>query len=62
MKNLLIKEEQMRLSSKTQELLSSIEQRKDLDWIDVIDYLQRQLIIEAIGTNPSEQEIELGLK
>jgi len=52
----------MRLSPSTQQLLASIEHRKDLDWMDVIDHLQRQLIVEAIGSDPTEQEIQQGLK
>ena len=62
LKDLLIKEEEMRLSQKTQKLLSSIENRQDIDWMDMIDHLQRQLIIETIGENASEEEIVLGLK
>lgn len=54
----------MRLSPSTQQLLSSIEHRQDLDWMDIIDHLQRQLIIEAIGPDPpsTEPEIQQGLK
>ena len=62
LKQLLIKEEQMRLSSQTQQLLSSIEDRKDMDWMDVIADLQTQLIREEIGEDATEDEIQHGLR
>ncbi|CAF4437741.1 unnamed protein product, partial [Adineta steineri] len=37
LKHLLIKEEQLRLSQQTQQLLSSIQDRTDIDWMDIID-------------------------
>ncbi|CAF3372327.1 unnamed protein product, partial [Rotaria sp. Silwood2] len=58
LKDLLIQEEQIRLSQETQQLLSSIEDRKDIDWMDIIADLQTKLIKEAIG----EDEIQCGLK
>ncbi|CAF4243024.1 unnamed protein product [Rotaria sp. Silwood2] len=58
LKDLLIEEEQIRLSQETQQLLSSIEDWKDIDWMDVIADLQAKLIKEAIG----EDEIQCGLK
>ena len=52
----------MRLSQQTQQLLSSIEDRKDIDWMDVIDHLQTKLIKEAIGEDATEDEIQHGLR
>ena len=62
LKQLLIKEEQIRLSQETQQLLSSIEDRKDIDWMDVIAHLQIQLIREAIGEDATDEEIQQGLR
>ncbi len=62
LKNLLIKEEQMRLSQQTQQLLSSVEDRKDMDWMDVIADLQTKLIKEEIGEDATEEEIQHGLR
>jgi hypothetical protein len=62
LKDLLIKEEQMRLSEQTQQLLSSVEDRKDIDWMDVIADLQTQLIREAIGDDATDDEIQHGLR
>ena len=62
LKQLLIKEEQMRLSQQTQQLLSSIEDRKDMDWMDVIAALQTQLIREELGEDATEDEIQHGLR
>ncbi len=62
LKNLLIKEEQMRLSQQTQQLLSNVEDRKDIDWMDVIAELQTKLIKEEIGEDATEDEIQHGLK
>ncbi len=62
LKNLLIKEEQMRLSQQTQQLLSSVEDRKDKDWMDVISDLQTKLIKEEIGEDVTEDEIQHGLR
>ncbi len=62
LKQLLIKEEQMRLSHQTQQLLSSIEDRKDTDWMDVIANLQTQLIREEIGEDATDDEIQHGLR
>jgi hypothetical protein len=62
LKQLLIKEEQMRLSQQTQQLLSSIEDRKDMDWMDVIANLQTQLIREELGEDATEDEIRHGLR
>jgi len=62
LKNLLIKEEHMRLSQQTQQLLSNVEDRKDIDWMDVIADLQTKLIKEEIGENATEDEIQHGLR
>jgi hypothetical protein len=62
LKDLLIKEEQMRLNQQTQLLLSSVEDRKDIDWMDVIADLQAKLIQEVIGENVTEDEIQHGLR
>ena len=62
LKQLLIKEEQIRLSQETQQLLSSIEDRKDIDWMDVIAHLQAQLIRETIGEDATDDEIQQGLR
>ena len=62
LKDLLIKEEQMRLSRQTQQLLSSVEDRKDIDWVDVIADLQTKLIKEAIGEDATKDEIQHGLR
>ncbi|CAF1433075.1 unnamed protein product [Rotaria sp. Silwood1] len=62
LKDLLIKEEQIRLSQETQQLLSNIEDRKDIDWMDVIADLQTNLIKEAIGEDATEEEIQCGLR
>ena len=62
MKKLLIKEEQIRLSSRTQQLLSSVEDRKDIDWMDVIGQLQTELIKEEIGDDATDEEIQRGLR
>jgi hypothetical protein len=62
LKNLLIKEEQMRLSQQTQQLLSTIEDRQDMDWMDVIADLQTKLIREEIGEDATEDEIQHGLR
>jgi len=61
LKDLLMKEEQMRLSEQTQQLLSSIEDRTDIDWMDVIAELQTKLIKEAIGDDATDNEIQHGL-
>jgi len=62
LKNLLIKEEQMRLCQQTQQLLSTIEDRQDMDWMDVIADLQTKLIREEIGEDATEDEIQHGLR
>ncbi len=62
LKQLLIKEEQMRLSQQTQQLLSSVEDRKDIDWMDVIAHLQTELIREEIGEDATDDEIQRGLR
>ncbi|CAF4019058.1 unnamed protein product, partial [Rotaria sp. Silwood1] len=62
LKDLLIKEEQLRLSPETQQLLSSIEDRKDIDWMDVIADLQTKLIKETIGDDATDDEIQHGLR
>ncbi|CAF3189164.1 unnamed protein product [Rotaria sp. Silwood2] len=62
LQDLLMKEEQIRLSRETQQLLSSIEDRKDMDWMDVIADLQTNLIKEAIGQDATEDEIQCGLR
>ncbi|CAF4337681.1 unnamed protein product [Adineta steineri] len=62
LKHLLIKEEQLRLSQQTQQLLSSIQDRTDIDWMDIIDQLQTQLIKQTIGQDATESEIQHGLK
>ncbi|CAF1090069.1 unnamed protein product [Didymodactylos carnosus] len=62
LKDLLIKEEQMRLNAETQHLLASIEDRKDIDWMDMISDLQTKLITEAIGDNATQDEVQHGLR
>ena len=62
LKQLLIKEEQLRLSPEIQQLLGKIEDQRDIDWMDIIDDLQTHLIRDAIGENPSVDEIRQGLK
>ena len=62
LKDLLVKEERMRLSEQTQHLLSTVEDRQDIDWMDVIDQLQTQLIREAIGNDATNDEIQQGLR
>jgi len=62
LKNLLIKEEQMRLSHHTQQLLSAVEDRKDIDWMDVIADLQTKLIKEELGEDATGDEIQHGLR
>jgi hypothetical protein len=52
----------MRLSPQTQQLLSTIEDRKDIDWMDVIAHLQTQLIREEIGEDATDDEIQHGLR
>ena len=52
----------MRLTQQTQQLLSSVEDRKDIDWMDVIADLQTKLIKEAIGEDATENEIQHGLR
>ena len=52
----------MRLSEETQQLLSSIEDRKDIDWMDIIADLQTRLIREAIGKDATDNEIQYGLR
>ncbi|CAF1363640.1 unnamed protein product [Rotaria magnacalcarata] len=52
----------MRLSEETQQLLSSIEDRKDIDWMDIIADLQMKLIKNAIGADATEHEIRYGLR
>lgn len=62
LKNLLIKEEQIRLAPRTQQLLASIEDRTDIDWMDVIAQLQTELIREEIGQDATDEEIQRGLR
>ncbi len=62
LKQLLIKEEQMRLSQETQQLLSSVEDRTDIDWMDTIADLQGKLVKEAIGENATHNEIQHSLR
>ncbi|CAF1060001.1 unnamed protein product [Didymodactylos carnosus] len=52
----------MRLSAETQHLLASIEDRTDIDWMDIISGLQTKLITEAIGENATEDEVQHGLR
>lgn len=52
----------MRLSEEIQQLLSNIEDRKDIDWMDIIADLQTKLIKNAIGTDATEDEIQYGLR
>ena len=52
----------MRLSQETQQLLSTIEDRKDIDWMDIIADLQTNLIKKTIGEDATEDEIQYGLK
>ncbi len=62
LRDLLIKEEQIRLSQQTQQLLSIVEDRKDTDWMDVIAELQTKLNKEVIGEDATEDEIQHGLR
>ena len=62
LKDLLMREEQMRLSVETQNLLASIEDRTDIDWIDIISDLQANLVRETIGQNATPNEIQHGLR
>jgi hypothetical protein len=62
LRDLFIKEEQIRLSQQTQQLLSTVEDRKDIDWMDVIVELPTKLIKEAIGEDATEDEIQHGLR
>ena len=62
LRNLLIKEEQIRLSPETQQLLASIEDRKDIDWMDIIAHLQTQLIRDELGQDATDEEIQHGLR
>jgi hypothetical protein len=39
-----------------------VEDRKDIDWMDVIAELQRKLIQEEIGEDATEEEIQHGLR
>jgi hypothetical protein len=39
-----------------------VEDRKDIDWMDVIAELQRKLIQEEIGKDATEEEIQHGLR
>ncbi len=52
----------MRLSQQTQQLLSNVQDRKDMDWMDVIADLQTKLIQEAIGEDATEDEVQHGLR
>ena len=62
LKDLLIKEEQIRLSQETQQLLSTIEDRKDIDWMDVIADLQTKLIKQTLGEHATHDEVQHGLR
>ncbi|CAF4089627.1 unnamed protein product [Rotaria sp. Silwood2] len=61
LKDLLIQEEKIRLRQETQQLLLSIEDRKDIDWIDIIADLQSKLIKNAIREDAIEHEIQCDL-
>ncbi|CAF3852630.1 unnamed protein product [Rotaria magnacalcarata] len=61
LKYLLIQEEQIRLSQETQQLLANIEDRKDIDWMDIVADLQTELIKKAIGEDATQDEIQYGL-
>ncbi|CAM4837810.1 unnamed protein product [Rotaria magnacalcarata] len=61
LKYLLIQEEQIRLSQETQQLLANIEDRKDIDWMDIVTDLQTELIKKAIGEDATQDEIQYGL-
>ena len=60
--DLLIREEKLRLSEETQQLLSTKEDRSDIDWINIIADLQTNIIKEAIGEDATEDEIQYGLR
>ncbi|CAF4424574.1 unnamed protein product, partial [Rotaria magnacalcarata] len=51
----------MRLSRETQQLLASIESRKDIDWMDIIADLQTDLIKTFLGEDATLDEIQYGL-
>ncbi|CAF1993298.1 unnamed protein product [Rotaria magnacalcarata] len=51
----------MRLSQETQQLLASIEDRKDIDWMDIIADLQTDLIKTFLGEDATLDEIQYGL-
>ncbi|CAM4972152.1 unnamed protein product [Rotaria socialis] len=52
----------MRLSQETQHLLASIEDRKDIDWMDIIGDLQTDLIKTFLGEDAAHDEIQYGLR
>lgn len=62
LKDLLMKEERMRLSQEVQNLLGSIENRTDIDWMDIIADLQTNLVRETIGPDAAPEEIQHGLR
>ncbi|CAF4968027.1 unnamed protein product, partial [Rotaria sp. Silwood1] len=45
LKDLRIQEEQMRLSQETRQLLSSIEDQTEIDWIDIIADLKTKFLL-----------------
>jgi len=57
---MLRKENQIRLSADFQALLASIEDRKDIDWLDMVEEMQRNLVQE-FGFSGSEENINTGL-
>ena len=52
----------MRLSPQIQQLLSSVEDRMDMDWMDVIAHLQTQLIKDELGQDATDDENQRGLR
>jgi len=57
---MLHKENETRLSADFQALLSSIEDSKDVDWLDMVEVMQRNLVQE-FGFSGSEENIKTGL-
>ena len=52
----------MRLSLQIQQLLSFVEDRMDMDWMDVIAHLQTQLIKDELGQDATDDENQRGLR
>jgi hypothetical protein len=49
-------------SQQTKQLLSSVEDRKDINWMNFIANLQTILIREEIGEDATDDEIQHGLR